>query len=90
MRLVEINRIVSDNAFEKLKNTEIYNETKAMYESILHINEMNHSPAIDALGEEYRDTLSDAYDLLTRVKKIYSIEDVTYMKIMQIWEYLNQ
>ena len=91
MKLNEIQRIINDNSFEKLKDVDLYNEVNRTYSQIYSVYRNNPDmSAKDVFGTDYEDISLEVSDLFNRVKIVYLESDNTYARIENVWKYINQ
>lgn len=91
MKLNEIQRIINDNSFEKLKDVDLYNEVNRTYSQIYSVYRNNPGmSAKDVFGTDYEDISLEVSDLFNRVKIVYLESDNTYARIENVWKYINQ
>ena len=90
MKLFEI-KVIHDNAFEKLKDSLLYDSVDVNYRLLKKLSELNPNQlAVDVLGDEIEDYRSVVYFLLEKVKKVYMPSDNIYLRVAEMWKYLNQ
>ncbi len=90
---MKINEIIaiSGNSFEKLKNTELYNEVDRVYNRLKDVSDS--APALmatDVLGSELGEYRRVVAQLREKVGKVYLPDDNTYQRVAEIWKYINQ
>ena len=90
---MKINEIIaiSGNSFEKLKNTELYNEVDRVYNRLKDVSDS--APALmatDVLGSELGEYRHVVAQLREKVGKVYLPDDNTYQRVSEIWKYINQ
>ncbi len=90
---MKINEIIaiSSNSFEKLKNTELYNEVDRVYNRLKDVSDS--APALmatDVLGSELGEYRRVVAQLREKVGKVYLPDDNTYQRVAEIWKYINQ
>lgn len=89
MRIDEITRIISDNAFEVIINRTLYNEINIFYNSVY--NEFEKFPnlmACDIFGEDYHRVKQICINLLNHAHTIYPPGSISSEKLEQILTYM--
>lgn len=90
MNLNEIRRIINDNSFERLKDTDLFNEVNRTHSLFYSIQRSNPGMlATDVFAVDYDDMLSEVDDLFTRVRKVYLPTDTAYKQMAEVWTYLT-